>query len=44
MNNLQTNYKTLNKKLNQTIADKDNQIVQLQQSLMRTFIYYITKI
>jgi archaellum component FlaC len=33
LNGLQVNYKTLNKKFNQTVSEKDNQIYQLQQSV-----------
>ena len=35
LKNLQVTYKTLNRKLGQTINEKDTQISQLQQSLFR---------
>lgn len=35
LNNLQLNFKTMNKKLGQTISEKDNLINQLQQQIIR---------
>ena len=40
LNNLQASAKTLNRKLNQTISDKDAKISQLQQTLIRIFFTY----
>jgi archaellum component FlaC len=39
LNGLQVNYKTLNKKFNQTVSEKDNQIYQLQQSVQCKYFW-----
>ena len=42
LNNLQASVKTLNRKLNQTIGDKDAKISQLQQTLIRIYVLHTT--